>query len=169
MSAGPSGSSPRCRERPRTEVASGIPAPEAPAPGRQAREGRGPAGRRSRLSMLDAAESPGEIKVKGSGPAEEEAGPCLSIRGAGTGRKHAGAALRRGRHTPRELALETRSLELSAGAWSPGPWHRGSTRRCVWGEQVCSSSPGPRKPLSPPWPGPPWISGYQPGPVGRGR
>lgn len=34
---------------------------------------------------IDAAGNPGEIKVKGSGPAKEDAHPCLSIRGAGTG------------------------------------------------------------------------------------
>lgn len=50
----------------------------------QAGEGRGPAGGRSRLSMLDAAESPGEIRVKGSSPAEEEAGPLfINQRGQG--------------------------------------------------------------------------------------
>lgn len=39
--------------------------------------GRGPAGGRSRFIDDDAAERPGEIKVKGSSPAEEEARPLF--------------------------------------------------------------------------------------------
>lgn len=62
-------------------------------PAWQTGRGRGPAGGRSRF--IDAAERPGEIKVKGSSPAEDEAGPCLSIRGAGTRRKDAEAAGRK--------------------------------------------------------------------------
>lgn len=60
-------------------------------PGWQPGWGRGPAGGRSRFIDADAAESPGEIKVKGSSPAQEEAHPCVSIRGAETGWKAARA------------------------------------------------------------------------------
>lgn len=46
-------------------------------PAWQTRWGRGPAGGRSRFIDDDAAERPGEIKVKGSSPAEEEARPLF--------------------------------------------------------------------------------------------
>lgn len=124
--------------------------------------------------MLDAAESPGEIKVKGSRPAEGEAGPlCISQRGW-DGAKPAGAAAGPALNTwagfrntvPGALSKGWR-MEADALALQQHQVVVGN--RCAQASRaVPAFHPGARATL----PTLCWLgrlSACQPGPVGRGR